>query len=179
MNYGDPVAGVNVYADDGFGDYYSATTHGSGYYSMSVVDSTYDVSLDCGQLSSLGYQCPADGSVTVSGNSMESDFSVQLINTPYYSFATLHGLSAGDVNAVGFSPTVMELRRDGGLLLVSNTLYGTAAYGGTNGAGTIFAFGTNLNLISFALVHTLQAAFTKPTVSGFTRTARAASPKPL
>jgi uncharacterized repeat protein (TIGR03803 family) len=44
------------------------------------------------------------------------------------------------------------------LLLAGNALYGTAQYGGTNGAGTVFSVGTNLS--SFSIVHTCSAVAT-------------------
>ena len=77
---GDPVVGVNVYADDGAGDNYSTTTDGTGYYSFNVVNGNWDVSVDCGGLNTLGYQCVNDDYVDVSGNSVEADFTVQFNN---------------------------------------------------------------------------------------------------
>ncbi len=53
-------------------------------------------------------------------------------------FTTLHGFSPlnGGINDDGANPL-------GGLFYSSNTLYGTAQYGGSGGTGTIFAVGTS------------------------------------
>jgi uncharacterized repeat protein (TIGR03803 family) len=61
------------------------------------------------------------------------------INTNGSGFATLYSFSATDGNgnnSDGANPQA-------GLILSGNTLYGTAAYGGTSGAGTIFAVNTD------------------------------------
>jgi len=76
----NPVTGVNVYANDGIGDNFINTTDGSGYYSFSLADGSWDVSVDCGGLNSLGYQCVSDQGVTVSDNDVEQDFVVQANN---------------------------------------------------------------------------------------------------
>jgi uncharacterized repeat protein (TIGR03803 family) len=60
------------------------------------------------------------------------------INTDGHSFTNLHS----------FSALLSGINRDGarpysGLLLAGNTLYGTTYYGGSSGAGTVFAVNTN------------------------------------
>jgi hypothetical protein len=74
---GNPVVGVTVYVSDGIGDNYSNLTDGSGYYSFSVGNGNWDVSVDCGGLNSLGYQCVSDQMVNVSDDSVEQDFTAQ------------------------------------------------------------------------------------------------------
>ncbi len=48
----------------------------------------------------------------------------------------------------------------GGLILSSNTLYGTACYGGTNGIGTVFSM--NATGSNFTVLHTFQTGLTAP-----------------
>ena len=85
---GDPIIGVNVYADDGVGDIFTNATDGSGNYSLIVGDGSWDVSVDCGGLNSLGYQCVSDQFVFVSDDSVEQDFVVQagtpVLSTPVW-----------------------------------------------------------------------------------------------
>ena len=62
------------------------------------------------------------------------------VNTDGSSFTSLHRFSAlygpYSTNSDGASPQA-------GLILAGNTLYGTAEYGGSAGAGTVFALNTN------------------------------------
>ena len=81
-NLDNPIVGVNVYANDGNGDNLATNTDDSGYYSFSVTNGNWDVSVDCGDLSSLGYQCVSDQDVNISGSSMEQDFTVQAQTAP-------------------------------------------------------------------------------------------------
>ncbi len=76
-NFGDPVDGVDVHADDGVGDVYTSTTDETGYYSINVGNGNWDVSVDCSELSSDGYGCPSDQEANVSGGNVEEDFTVQ------------------------------------------------------------------------------------------------------
>jgi hypothetical protein len=78
---GTAIVGVSVSANDGNGDNYSTTTDSSGYYSFSVGNGTWIVSVDCSGLSSLGYQCVGSENVNVSGNSVEQDFTAQSSGT--------------------------------------------------------------------------------------------------
>ncbi len=155
-DYGNPVDGVSVYASDGLGDNYSTTTGGNGYYSMVVVNSAYNVTMDCGQLDSMDYQCPGTNSVSVSNDSVEADFALQLITTPTYPFTPLYDFSATTTNAIDFLTNSDGAYPYCGLVLSGNILYGTAYGGGTNGDGTVFA--VNTNLTGFAAVHTFAAA---------------------
>jgi hypothetical protein len=74
---GNPVVGVSVSASDCNGDYYSASTGGNGYYSFNVPNGIWNVNVDCGGLSGLGYQCVSGQNVTVSSDDVEQDFTVQ------------------------------------------------------------------------------------------------------
>jgi hypothetical protein len=87
----NPIAGIGVYASNGLGNNYSATTDGNGYYAMnSVVNGSYTVSVDCGQLNTEGYSCANNDVASVSGNSVEANFAVQFIGGPPVVFAPAH-----------------------------------------------------------------------------------------
>jgi hypothetical protein len=55
----------------------SVNTDGSGHFSMGVVNGTWQVSLECNRLNSLGYSCPTNQQVVVSGGNQVVNFSVQ------------------------------------------------------------------------------------------------------
>jgi hypothetical protein len=78
---GNPIVGVSVSANDCNGDNYSASTGGNGYYSFDVMNGVWNVNVDCGGLSALGYQCVGGQNVTVSGDNVEQDFTAQSTGT--------------------------------------------------------------------------------------------------
>ncbi|HUE35860.1 MAG TPA: choice-of-anchor tandem repeat GloVer-containing protein, partial [Candidatus Acidoferrum sp.] len=157
--FGNPIAGVDVDASDGLGDNFTGTTANNGFYSIFVGDNSWTVSVDCGELNALGYQCVADDNVTISDANSEADFQAQFSTSPTQSvfpFETLYGFSAFTVNGTnsdGANPY-------GGLALFGNTLYGTTSDGGTNNNGTIFGVATNLS--GFTVAHTFTAANFNP-----------------
>ena len=57
-NLANPVVGVTVYANNGQGNNLSTPTDGTGYYQFTVVNGTWNVTVDCGGLTSMGYSCP-------------------------------------------------------------------------------------------------------------------------
>ena len=88
---------------------------------------------------------------TAEGGKLSSTYSngtVFAVNTDGTGFTNLHRFSAvnGSTNSDGASP-------EAGLILSGNILYGTAAYGGGSGRGTVFAVNTDgtgfTNLHSF------------------------------
>ena len=58
-------------------------------------------------------------------------------------FTNLHGFTAAHTNSFGVPTNSDGARPWAGLLLAGSTLYGTASYGGSAGAGTVFAVNTN------------------------------------
>ncbi len=72
-----PVTNLTVYIGDGVGHIYATNTDSAGYYSFFVASGGWGVTLDCGQLNSLGYQCVGTNFVNVTANSVEEDFTVQ------------------------------------------------------------------------------------------------------
>src|SRR5579884_1556834 len=96
---GNPIAGVEV---DGIATNYpnvSATTDANGYYELFVGNGTWDVSVNCTDLASLGYtNCPSDQQVGVGfGNAGGIDFVVQgvLSTAPAPFFTGQVALSGG------------------------------------------------------------------------------------
>jgi uncharacterized repeat protein (TIGR03803 family) len=75
------------------------------------------------------------------------------INTDGTGFTNLHNFSVGNMNSQGFYTNDEGASPTAGLVLSTNTLYGTAWSGGTYGSGTIFAINTDgtgfANLHSF------------------------------
>jgi hypothetical protein len=81
---GTPVGNVSVSAQDQSSNQgYGTSTDGNGYYSFGTVSyGTYDISVDCGGLSSLGYQCLADVITNFASSSVEVDFTAQFTAAP-------------------------------------------------------------------------------------------------
>ncbi len=72
----NPILGVDVNAEDGTGDVFTAVTDASGYYSLNVTEGNWTISLDCAQLSNQGYLCPNDEDVYACCGGQEINFSV-------------------------------------------------------------------------------------------------------
>ena len=78
----DPVTGVKVYAStNSGGNNPTTTTDGNGDYSFNLGNGTWNVSVDCGGLTALGYQCVNSQSVTVANDQVEQDFNVSFVNS--------------------------------------------------------------------------------------------------
>jgi hypothetical protein len=147
---GTPIVGVTVHANDGVGDNYSTSTDGTGYYSFDVGSGNWDVSVDCGSLNSLGYQCVCDQNVNVSSSSVEQDFDTQFEvagSLQITMTSLLDGIVGGTYSqrlyASGGQPcyrwslTPGSLPLPGGLNLsnggiISGTPTNNAPFGGTN-----------------------------------------------
>jgi hypothetical protein len=76
-----PITNVTVYTGNGI-NVYSTNTDGNGYYSFIVGNGGWGVTLDCGQLNTMGYQCVGTNFVNVSSNMVEQDFNVPFITAP-------------------------------------------------------------------------------------------------
>lgn len=100
-NSSDPIAGVNVYANNGEGVTYTNTTDSTGYYSMFVTDGNWNVTVDCGQLNALGYSCVDTQSVSICcGESYEEDFTAQEGGVSgYFSYS----VAGGEVTITGYN----------------------------------------------------------------------------
>ncbi|MBI3784117.1 MAG: carboxypeptidase regulatory-like domain-containing protein, partial [Deltaproteobacteria bacterium] len=78
-NSGDPISGLGVYtyANIGGSNYnVYVITDGNGNYALPVVDGSWQVGLDCNDLTSRGLPCPGSRPVTVSGQNQVADFCV-------------------------------------------------------------------------------------------------------
>ena len=102
---GNPVVGVSVNAQDqSSGQGYGATTDATGYYTFGTVAyGAYDLSVDCGGLNSLGYQCEADDIFNFNSSSYEVDFQVHFLSSPLT--ITTASLSNG-TNGSAYSQTL-------------------------------------------------------------------------
>lgn len=70
-NMGHPVIGVAVYANNGQGSNLSTFTDTNGYYQFSVANGTWNVTVDCGGLTSMGYSCPNGQQAVVSNGNYD------------------------------------------------------------------------------------------------------------
>lgn len=154
---GNPVAHVTVSANDGMGHNDSGITDDTGFYYINAGNGSWDVTVDCDELTALGYNCPSDQNVSISDNNVPVNFSVQaeFLATPTYPFTTLHNFAPTALSAVGLATNSDGLQPSGGLVLSGTTLFGTTSLGGTNGAGTVFAISTTLS--NYVVVHTFSA----------------------
>src|ERR1051326_951487 len=96
------------------------------------------------------------GTAAYGGNS--GNGTVFAINTDGAGFTNLHHFTTGSngtygTNTDGINPVA-------GLLLWSNTLYGTASYGGSSGNGTVFAINTDGT--GFRILHTFTPTTSPP-----------------
>jgi len=144
--YGTTIAGGST---DG-GTVFAVNTDGAGFTNLH--------SFTAGANNSSGYYTNSDGAnpwagLVVSGNTLYGTAvgggssglgTVFAINTDGTGFATLHSFTAISGSAGYYHGT----NSDGaypwaGLILSSGTLFGTAAYGGSSGFGTVFAINTD------------------------------------
>jgi uncharacterized repeat protein (TIGR03803 family) len=95
---------------------------------------------------------------TASGGGTNGSGTVFAMNTDGTGFRTLYTFSE-HISQNPNDPAAPATNSDGagpsaGLVLSGNTLYGTAAYGGTNGDGTVFA--VNTDGTGFRMLHTFN-----------------------
>lgn len=114
-NSSDPIAGVKVYASSG-GVTYTNTTDSTGYYSVFVTDGNWNVSVDCGELTTLGYSCVSTQQVSICcGESFEQDFTAQEGGVSgYFSYSVTDGQVTitgynGPGGTVTIPPTINSL----------------------------------------------------------------------
>lgn len=131
-NSSNPVAGVDVHGSDTNNNVYTGTTDGSGYYSIGVGNGNWGVYVDCNELNGLGYQCPNEDFLTVSGNSVEADFTVQG-NGNNSNFNLLYTFGSSPDGQTPFDR----------LLVSDGTLYGVTDAGGSSSNGTVFKINTD------------------------------------
>ena len=83
---------------------------------------------------------------------------VWAVNTNLLNFTLVRVFSKAATNRFGFYTNADGGVPSGGLVLVSNILYGTTAAGGANGNGTVFA--VNTNGTGYRVIHTFTAGAT-------------------
>jgi uncharacterized repeat protein (TIGR03803 family) len=151
--YGTASAG----GTNGNGTVFAVNTNGTGFTTLHTFSAA--------PTNLLGFYTNSDGTgpttLILSGNILygtayaggtNGNGTVFAVNTNGTGFTTLHSFTAtyglNSSNSDGASPRA-------GLILLGNTLYGTAFYGGTNGFGTVFAINTNGT--GFATLHSFMA----------------------
>jgi len=156
--YGNGINGITIFATDGGGNNYSTTTTNNGYYSINVVNGSYEVSVSCYQLNLENFYCVGGNYASISDAPAEANFITSPVSIATYPYTNLHNFAASSpgpnmlsTNNEGFSPS-------GGLQIANGTLYGLTRWGGANGAGTLFSGSTNLS--NFNVIHAFSAMAT-------------------
>jgi uncharacterized repeat protein (TIGR03803 family) len=134
----------------GNGTVFSLGTNGMGF----TVLHTFAPGSQDSALESLGHVFTNSDGATPSGNLVVSggilygtasaggtnaNGTIFSLATNGAGFATLYTFSATDTNSIGLYTNVDGVEPLGGLILSSNVLYGTAAFGGNESDGTVFS----------------------------------------
>ena len=142
---GNTLYGTAAYGgSSGAGTVFAVNTDGTGFTNLHSFD---------------GY--PSDGydpqaGLVLSGNTLYGTAgAVFAINTDGTGFTNLHSFSATSTNSSGTYTNSDGGGPVAGLILSGNTLYGTAAYGGRFGNGTVFA--VNTDSTGFTNLHSFSA----------------------
>jgi uncharacterized repeat protein (TIGR03803 family) len=145
---GDALYGVAAWGGKfGDGTVFAVNTNGTGFTILHDFNDHGDGAEPQGTLIASGdtlYGPTTSGGPGLSGT-------VFAINTDGTGFRTLHGFThvqGNEVNSDGYGPA-------GGLVLLEDTLCGTAQRGGDSGYGTVFA--VNTNGTDFAVLHHFPA----------------------
>jgi len=167
--HGLVISGNTLYGPTLGGSVFRINTDGTGFTNLhSLTTASYSVAA-LGPGSSAPNFTNSDGvaatSLILSGNTLygttffggaNGNGTVFAVNTDGTGFTNLHNFAFSRTNTSG-----LYTNSDGahpyerGLILSGNTLYGTAALGGTNGNGTIFEINTNGT--GFTVLHTFAA----------------------
>ena len=74
---GKPLAELSVDGDDFVGDIFPAKTDAEGYYVINIkAEGNYQVTVNCAQLTALGYECAKPVPLTLTSGAVELDFTV-------------------------------------------------------------------------------------------------------
>jgi len=135
----------------GDGTVFAINTNGDGFTTLHIFTTQVNGT------NSDGYD--PRGGLVLSGNTLYGTAgsggtngfgTVFAVNISGMGFKTLYTFSAVQTNSTGVYTNSDGTQPLGGLILSSNTLYGTAAFGGTNGDGTVFslpALGPQLTIL--------------------------------
>jgi len=148
--YGTAVSG----GSSGHGTVFALNTDGTGFTNLHSFTSGSDGGLPYAGLILSGNTMYG----TADGGGDSGGGTVFKINTDGSGFKTLYNFGPISTNALGVytnSGGAIPLAR---LFLSGNTLYGTAAYGGSSGAGTVFAVATDGT--GFTNLHTFTESST-------------------
>jgi uncharacterized repeat protein (TIGR03803 family) len=157
------LSGTNLYGTatfggtNGNGTVFSVSTNGSNFITLHTFMKTSGIGTNSDGSEPTAGLVLSDNTLygAAAGGGSNGVGTVFALGTNGSNFITLHSLMAAHsgTNSDGVDPYA-------GLFLSGNSLYGTAAYGGTNGYGTVFSVSTNGS--NFITLHT----FTIPSSSG-------------
>jgi uncharacterized repeat protein (TIGR03803 family) len=158
---GNTLYGTAQYGGVGAGTVFAVNTDGTGFATLHICQGGSDGAyLPAGLILSGN---TLYGTVLQGGSSGNNGgvFSLSLGSAAAQAFTTLHSFTAtdpdfGTFNSEGAFPYA-------GLVLSGNTLYGTAAQGGSSGIGTVFKVNTDGS--GFTNLHTFTAISLHPTNS--------------
>jgi len=153
--------GTNSSGEAGGGTVYAVNTEGT---SFTVLHAFGGVTTQAPYVQTNGDGAYLQGSLLLSGNTLYGTASaggtngsgdVFAVNTDGTSFKVLHTFSPFYFSAFyGTWSNLDGVTSGAGLVLSGNTLYGTAAFGGTNTVGTVFA--VNADGTGFTVLHTFN-----------------------
>jgi len=132
-NLGSGVVGVTVSAGNGLGASFSTTTDNNGHYQFSVGNGTWDVSVSCSGLNTLGYACVSDEVTNINSDTAALNFIVQpgssatplAITTTSLPGALVGAVYSQQLNASGGQAPYVWRLDPGSLLLPPGVLLST------------------------------------------------------
>lgn len=143
---GNTLYGTTEYGGpNNAGTVFAVTTNGTGFATLHSFTWLGEGGLPRSALTLIGGTLYG---TAASGGQVWANGSIFQVNTDGSGFQTLFNFGGGssDTNAAGMAPI-------GGLLLLGNTFYGTAADGGTNGSGDGTIYSINTDGSGFTTLH--------------------------
>ncbi|MGC9944486.1 MAG: choice-of-anchor tandem repeat GloVer-containing protein [Verrucomicrobiota bacterium] len=143
---------------NGVGTLYAMNTNGMGFIILHTFPAIAAPAYTNGDGAEPSAGLILSGAVlygTAHDGGADAEGTVFAVNTNGTGFVTLHHFAAQASSGLAYTNSDGAVP-NGGLILASDTLYGTAFEGGTNGYGTVFSITTNGT--AFTLLHTFSSA---------------------